>query len=134
VLNEHLVILFHHENMIIEDQLRTGVGENKPIADLLQTVTPQYLLNMNKSSFIPTMLNGSIVYIDSLVKVNEVIAKMSTDECKQVKVSNINGIGPFWLSIILKKESIWFTELNNIVTHRMTRFYLENKCFRAIDV
>ncbi len=59
--------MFDATNQLIENHLRTGVGENKPIADVLQIVTPQYLSNL-KTDLIPTMLNETIVYCKDAFK------------------------------------------------------------------
>jgi hypothetical protein len=123
---EQWAIMFQTKNAIIESHLLTAVGENQPIANVLQTVTPQYLPNLKKA-FIPTMLKESIVYFTYLDDINSLIKKMSADECRQFKVTNINGIGPFWSGLVFKKNSTWFKKLNYIVTERMT-CCKENKC------
>ncbi len=112
--------MFPNKNSLIENHLRTAVGENKPIADVLQILTPQYLPDL-KYNLISTMLNQSIVFFDDMSEINGWIAQMSTAECKQFQVSIIEGIGPFWASCILKKHSVWFNELNDRVTERLTR-------------
>ena len=113
--------MFDTTNDIIENHLRTGVGENEPIADVLQIVTPQYLSNL-KADLIPTMLNETIVYITDFNYINKLIKQMSDIECQQFQVFQIHGIRPsVWAGLVLKKNTTLFKEINDIVTCRMTR-------------
>jgi hypothetical protein len=120
VQHEQWMIMFPYKNSDIESHLRTAVGEIKPIADVLQKVTPENLLNM-KTDFISTMLNKERVYFDDLPTIIDLMQQMSTAECKQFKLSIINGIGPSWTSVGLKKNSSWIKKINAIVTTRRTR-------------
>jgi len=118
--------MFEYKDSLAENRLRTGINENKPISDVLKIVTPKYLTNL-ETNLIPTMLNEPIAYFSYLDDINKLIMNMSAAECKQFKITYIHGMGPFWSSLVLKKNSIWFEELNNIFTHRMTRTQ-GNKC------
>jgi hypothetical protein len=112
--------MFKYKNIFIEKNLRLGLSENKPIADVLQTTAPQYLSDL-KTALISTMLNQSVIYFTNMYDINALISQMSAAQCKEFRVSNVNGIGPQWSGLIVKKNSIWFNELNNLVTDRMTR-------------
>jgi len=120
VQHNQWVILFWFNNTQIENLFRTAVGENQPMADVLQMVTPRYQSDL-KTDLIPTMLNERIVLFVDMDTIYDLIKKMSATECQQFKVSNINGLGLTWASLVLKKNSIWFDELNYIVTERTTR-------------
>jgi hypothetical protein len=124
VQHDQWVIMF--SSTLLGDNLRTGVGENKPIADLLQIVSPRYASDI-KTKLITTILNETIVYFTSLGDINNLIKQMNAAECKQFQVSKVNGIGPFWSGLVLKKNSIWFEKLNYMVTERTTRSH-GNEC------
>jgi len=129
VESNNLVILFRYKNYVIENQLRTAkIGENRLISDVLQILQPQYVTNL-RSSILQTMLSESIVYIDALARVNDVISNMTPKECTQFKLITLNGIGPLWISVVTRKKSHWFKELNNYVTHRATRRQEGNECY-----
>jgi hypothetical protein len=116
------ILMFPDNGALIENQLRMGVGENKPVSDVLKIVTPQYL-SIQNTDLIPTMLNTTIVYFTNLDDINGLVQQMTEVECQHFKVSIIDGIGPLWTSIALKKNSSWFEEINAIVTHRLTRSF-----------
>jgi hypothetical protein len=122
---DNWTILFEIKNAEVELGLRNSTTEeNRPIGQVLRSFEPEYAINLDDNLF-DTIMTKSYVYINGLDYINNMLDQMTIEQCKQFKVTRINGIGPLWLGLILKKKSIWYKELNAVVTHRMTRFIAE---------
>jgi hypothetical protein len=105
----------------MEKVLRNGTGENQPIANALKIISPLYRSNYMKTSLVKLLQTKPIIFIGAADQVELLIKEVPADVCKNFQVSNFNDIGPFWMAVVLHNKSVWFEDLNQLVTQRMIR-------------
>ena len=89
VEHDQWTLMFPEKYAVIENHLRAGVEDNQPIADVLQMMTPLYLVNL-KTDLMSTLRAGRIVYFTDMYEINTVI--------KQMSEGYIRVQGPFFIS------------------------------------
>jgi hypothetical protein len=74
-----------------------------------------------KTSFEKLLQTKPIIFIAGEDQLQPLIKEIPADVCKNFQVSNFNDIGPFWMAVVLHNKSVWFEDLNQLVTQRMIR-------------